>query len=352
MAKNALLYSKAPYFHKLTALAAFFAIAACSSDEVPKVVTYHHKNGTDCGNNCPNKPTPETGDNAAPHAALSLLAIKQASRYLDLALKGKKSQYYNHCLDLNSEKKSATKDSLLITMDPKKCKDPQDGTTWSGLEEIEITYTDENRGLEAQIIEIKKLVNLKSNRISQIKKHQSKEILVNDETLFTKQTDGSFKFSYRGSLNIKTELKLKAKTVKDDARPNAEQIATNEIELEAEGTAFLLADQWKISSLSLDLHRYGTRVIEINSSLDLIPVEADAFTVLSCGHPVTNFLATQEISRQGQAPKTYNPIVKINALGEISIANGSGKFPPKKCENGLSELDETLTRADTEIVRN
>ncbi|MCB0351374.1 MAG: hypothetical protein KDD38_09340 [Bdellovibrionales bacterium] len=369
MTPDSKLFNKLSCFQAFIAILASLSLMACSSRETPKVVTHHNNNGNggngNCGNNCPNKPTPETGYIAATYGALNFIALKQAERYLDLALYSS-SALLDKCQKVSTQKLSPAVDIISVEMDKRECLFNNRLTWWSGSYEIEVTYASDKRGVGADIKKIEKKSGNFAQLIHFTRGKLSGDIEINDSVIFIKQKDNSYSFRYSGGLKAETTTNMSYNKKDDEkeaskpernSKPKKDRSVLTETNLAASGTVIPDISRstpalWKLSSSTTDSTRSNSRVNNvIYVEMELQPDDLTAPTSLVCGLPLGQFSFTQSVTKEPSPEQIYNPQLVVDSRGMISVIKGASKFQTTKCGLGLHDLDETISRVEIDFVR-
>lgn len=378
----------------------FFCIStllACSESDRPKNV----RRGSQRGQNRFEKPTSESGVNAAGYMGFLTLGTKQLQRTLDIVLKRGRSEFIHSCQLVKLEPQENNTESISVQTSDGSCHGERNVWTWNAVETFVVKYEDAERGSQSKILSITRNTT-RDIRITQNTSRMNYAIDVYEEVVIFEKTNTAniYKFTYAsqplitktavaGTPTPDTKQKKKSmvnwqdqagnasattvldkdstaerreETIEDDdtdtRNPSAARSRKVGLTIRIEGTVNITNRQdtkWSFEQGAMakyDRYSANGQNIEFSSTLSLDQAATDLSFV--CGRPMGQFLTLQEATG---APEKYHPRISVAADGTITTTSLITKFQTRSCSTGqgyiegFADVTETVLAAEAIAVR-
>ncbi len=402
MQMHRLKFRKNLYIQLFTWLFCTLTLIACGGSNRPKNV---HRNSQNQPGK-PQKPTTETGVNAAGYMAYITVATKQLERALDFAINQNRSKFLHECQkdDFVVRAVNATTDEVIVKTLKARGRCDFGRENWTGHEIFTVTYEDSGRGASAKIVKI--VGDLRQATVLDRSGTGNNKLtwrLNSEDISITKTgTAGVYEFTYENGMEldktssrtvdnrrndnrgrVRTENKTTAKNedkktvagahdagpdllAEDDPidrdtvtpRPTTTETQFTALaNITASGTVNIAnadAVTWSITHAAVDYSRSrNNREPEI---ITLLTIANVTNLTLVCGRPVGQFPAVQSVpSSKGE--KDFQPAVTVQEDGTIVSLDLRATFQTNTCKMetpdtaGFRELMESLVQAESIATR-
>lgn len=309
-------------------------LAACSGGNEAKVVSHHINNGHGNGPGIIQKPTPETGVNVTGFSALALIGVKEATRALDIALKGKESTRIEQGCQEVLPTKSANVTSINIKTRGIRC------SAYSADETFQVTYDNNNKIEKIEKNEISNdrgIIILNKSSISDT----SNEINLH-ESLKIERIGNSNIYNLNSAVNVFMDVSNSGggNRPTETLKKSISFITlTGKIDLSNTDSP-----QLQITSLKVNyLRRMGKKPTDLKdkiaTQLTIIQISGQEIALSECGTPTGTFSVQQDDGVDLNKQTPYNNVaLTINGLtGQLSVPKAKDQITLKKC--GVSFID-------------